>query len=335
MFRYGMTIGFLFSAVLICAQEENTQFYLLRTGYLLEGSATLDDNCYTVQTPFGSMNVPAHNVEFVGKSKEDIYHYKRNDVDPTNSNALVRFAEWCISTGFTEEGIAEYQRAGQVAPNAAFAGLIRQRLETLQQPTTTNALSETPSETPAPANVPTVSRQLFENFVRRVQPVLVNRCVSTDCHGTSGNQQFKMGIPREPLGNTSTRNLQAVLASINLEYPKESPFLLALVTPHGGTKTALSMESTLYIQIVQWVQQVVKELHAEKVSNADPTKTSVKVATILEQFRPTSLKTERPNPKNTNPPEEFDPLDPHVFNEKYHREQKLRGGGSFSKGQSL
>ena len=325
MLRYWMTISLLFTSALLHAQEESAQFYLLRTGYLLEGSATFDGKHYTVQTPFGSMNVPVQNVELVGKSKGDIYQYKRSNVDPANCNALIRFAEWCVSNGFTEEGIAEYQRAGQIASNTAFAGLIRQRLDTLQQNEPSNTVPETPI---TPAEI-AVSRQMFESFVRRVQPVLVNRCISTDCHGTTGNQQFKMGIPREPLGSTSQRNLQAVLAYIDLDAPTESPLLLALITPHGGTKTVLSTESGSYIQSAQWIQQVAKELLVEerpdKMPKMETDGTTMRVATLPEPFRHVISTAERPNIQEQATSAEFDPLDPRVFNDKYHREQKQRG----------
>ena len=332
MLRYCLTIGFLFSATWLCAQEVPVHFFLLRTGYLVEGTATFDGKNHTVRTEFGSMNVPAQNVLFIGKSKKDVYLHKRSTVDPANANALIRLAEWCVSNGLIEEGIAAYQQAGQMAPNAAFAGLVRERLETLRQTESSPPFPETSTPPPVPqADAPTVSQIAFENFVRRVQPVLVNRCVSTDCHGTSGDHYFKMGIPQESMGSTSRRNLQAALQYVNPDSPMESPLLMGLVIPHGGAKTALSIESGHYIQTARWVQQVAKELSLEYVaekasqgafeSSAD---TPIRVTALPEQFRQAVPKAERPMLHEPAKPGALDPLDPHVFNEKYHRESGQR-----------
>ena len=330
MVRYCVTIGLLFSAVGLCAQETSTCFYLLRTGYLLEGTAMLEGRNYTVRTQLGSINVPVQNVVFVGNSKRDVYLYQRSQVDPANCNALIRFAEWCISNGLIDEGIAEYQQAGRVAPNAVFAGIVRQRLETLLQTEAAPPLSDAPAQpTILQTDAPAVSRAVLENFVRRVQPVLVNRCVSTDCHGTSSDHHFKMGIPQEIWGSTSRRNLQAALEYVNADVPMESPLLQGLVMPHGGARTVLSVESGQYIQAAQWVHQVARELSQEhsaggasRIESVPPAETSMRVSTLPEQFRQAFPQAERlilDEPAHSGI---LDPLDPSVFNDKYHRESK-------------
>ena len=316
MIRHWITIILFFASSSLFAQEENTAFYLLRTGYVLDGSATFDGKHYVVQTPFGTMSLPVQNVEFVGKSRMDIYLYKRNSVDPANYNALVRLAEWCVSNGYIEEGIAEYQRAGQVAPNAVCAGIAGQRLDTLRQMNTATAVQESPAPPTETAAELSVSRLAFENFTRQVQPILVNRCLSTDCHGTHSEQQFKLGIPQERLGSTSRRNLQAVLPYIDRSTPLESAFLLALTAPHGGARRALSVEPNTYVQIVQWVQQVAKELPPEQRTE--------KKSELPEYFRQAILQAERTESGRKTQQKEADPLDPAVFNEKYHRRVKER-----------
>ena len=321
MTRYWFIIAVLLSAAGLHAQEENSRCYLLKTGLLVEGTATFDGQQHTVQTPFGSLNILAQNVEFIGVSKRDVYLYRRNKIEPTDCNALIRFAEWCISNGLTAEGIAEYHRAGQVAPQAALAGVIRQRLEMLQQ-------IEHPSPTiiVPQANTPAVSRQMFENYVRRVQPLLVNRCLSADCHGTLSKQQLRIGIPQEMMGSTSRRNLQAVLAFVNLDNPMESPLLKGMITPHGEWKTALRVESIQYNQAALWVQQVAHELSPTPQPAAQQSDNiPAQVAALPEQFRQSLPREERVNlPEPTTKQGVFDPLDPEVFNDKYHRRLGVR-----------
>jgi len=357
MIRHWLAIALLFSVFStpsLLAQEGNLEFYLLRTGTIVEGTATFDGRHYIVQTQFGTMSLPVQSVEFVGRSRMEIYLYKRSGVDPADFNALVRFAEWCISNGFIAEGIAEYQRAEQIAPNAVFAGIVQRRLETLRQMGTQIETADLAHDLPIPQvpipQVPTpqveipagplaefsVSRQTFESFARRVQPILVNRCIAADCHGTHGDRQFRLGIPQESMGSTARRNLQAVLPYIDRDYPMESPILLALVTPHGGARTALPPESHLYTQAAQWVQQVAQELPSERRAEsriermltdptmADPTMTNtmadtIRVSELPEQFRRAIPQAERLESSARVQPRRFDPLDPDAFNDRYHR----------------
>jgi hypothetical protein len=322
MVRYWLTITLLFSTSLLHAQEGTPGFYLLRTGSILEGTATFDGRHYIVQTQFGTMNIPVQSVAFVGNSRMDVYLHKRSGIDPADFNALIRFAEWCISNGFIEEGIAEYQRAERVASTAVFAGIVQQRLETLRQMGTADSFQELPipqADIPvAPSAEFSVSRQAFESFARLVQPILVNRCIAADCHGTHGDRQFKLGIPQESMGSTARRNLQAVLPYIDRDYPMESPILLALITPHGGARTALTTESSLYIQAAQWVQQVARELPSERRTERTPADT-IRVSELPEQFRRAIPQAERLGSSEKAQQRSFEPLDPDAFNDRYHR----------------
>jgi len=303
-----IAFALLFSAASLHAQEENAA-YLLRTGTVMEGSATFDGQQYVVQTPFGTMSVPVQNVEFVGKSRGDVYLYKRSSVEPTDYNALVRLAEWCISNGYHEEGMADYLRAEQVAPNAMFAGIVQQRLHTLRQIDSAEPVQPLPAPPASPSAEIPVSRAAFESFARRVQPVLVNRCIDADCHGSHGERQFKLGVPQDSMGSTARRNLQAVLTYIDRDFPFESPILVALAMPHGGSRPALSVDSMPYVQTAQWIQQVSRELPPTQRTGA------ARVSELPELFRRTMPQTENRGTSQGG----IDPLDPKVFNDRYHR----------------
>lgn len=330
-----LRLNILFFALLISvvsahAQESPSQFYLLRTGYLLEGTATQNGNHYVLQTGWGSMNMPVQNVEFVGNSKKDVYLYRRNNVDPTDGRALIVLAEWCLGNGLKQEGIDEYRRASQVMTSGTLADVIQQRLETLLQDSETSPTPQMPEpQSSVPESSP-ISKSVFEQFVRKVQPMLTNRCASADCHGTHSQQQFKLGISPDSVGSTARRNLQSVLAYVNLDHPAESVLLSALTTTHGGMKTVLSVESEQYIQAVRWVQQVAKEMPLEqsapKIATSEKESAEVngsspplKVSVLPEQFRRAIHQTERPPVQEFNKQKESDPLDPSVFNSRYHQ----------------
>ncbi|MDR2754340.1 MAG: hypothetical protein LBC20_01415 [Planctomycetaceae bacterium] len=253
---------------------EKKQFYLLRTGFLTEGTATNDGKQYLLKTNFGTMSVPVGNVEFVGATREDVYHYKKGFTNDRDCKELIKLAEWCFNNKLSQQGISEYQRALQAAPNTVLADVIRKRLETLQnstsEPTGLSGVrvmvpksSEESDNIEINSRMNGISKPIVDVFAKKVQPVLVSRCAATDCHGSSSENQFKLSIPSHTLGNTTYRNLRSVLQWVNLDYPTESQLLSVLVSYHGGTKAAFSVESTQYNNIVQWVRLAAKELPNE------------------------------------------------------------------------
>ncbi|MDR2705895.1 MAG: hypothetical protein LBC02_08980 [Planctomycetaceae bacterium] len=260
----------------IPANLENTsRFYLLRTGFLTEGTATNDGKQYLLKTNFGTMSVPVANVEFVGATREDVYHYKRGIINGNDCNDLIKLAEWCLNNKLQQQGIAEYQRALQTAPNSILADVIRKRLEMLNdsESVSSNGLSNIRTELASSSNesgdigmtrwVNGIPKPIVDSFAKKVQPVLVSRCAAADCHGSISENQFKLSIPSHTLGNTTYRNLRSVLQWIDLDYPTESQLLSVLVSYHGGTKAPFSVESTQYNNIVQWVRLAAKELPTE------------------------------------------------------------------------
>ncbi|MDR1962837.1 MAG: hypothetical protein LBQ50_03560 [Planctomycetaceae bacterium] len=252
------------------AGSEGVRFYLLRTGFLTEGTATNNGKQYILKTNFGTMYVPVANVEFVGETREDVYRYKKGFVNDGNCNELMKFAEWCFSNKLPQQGIAEYQQALKTAPNAVLADVIQKRLEMLQDSesaseisATSSNISEKSEDAGAGRWMNGIPKPIVDSFTKKVQPVLVSRCAATDCHGSASENPFKLGIPSHTLGNTTYRNLRSVIQWIDLDYPTESPLLSPLVTYHGGTKAAFSVESAQYNNIVQWVRLTAKELPNE------------------------------------------------------------------------
>jgi hypothetical protein len=253
---------------------EKKQFYLLRTGFLTEGTITNDGKQYLLKTNFGTMSVPIDNVEFAGATREDVYQYKKGLTNDRDCNKLIKLAEWCFNNKLPQQGIAEYQRALRAAPNTILADVIQKRLETLQNSTSESTgvsgvrvtlpqSSEESDNTEMNRWMNGISKPIVDIFAKKVQPVLVSRCAAADCHGSNSENQFKLGIPSHTLGNTTYRNLRLVLQWVDLDYPMESQLLSVLVSYHGGTKAAFSVESVQYNNIVQWVQLAAKELPNE------------------------------------------------------------------------
>jgi hypothetical protein len=199
-----------------------------------------------------------------------------------------------LNNKLRQQGIAEYQRALQTAPNSLLADVIRKRLEMLhdsESASSSNLSSNNLSSSDLSSNnlsnisakiqtepassldnsgdtgitrwVNGIPKPIVDSFAKKVQPVLVSRCASSACHGSVSENQFKLRIPSHTFGNTTYRNLRSVLQWIDLDYPAESQLLSVLVSYHGGAKAPFSVESPQYNNIVQWVRLAAKELPAE------------------------------------------------------------------------
>ena len=322
-----------------------TDYLLLKTtGFLMEGVATNEGKNYTVKTEFGSLQVPVANVEFIGKSRQDVYQFRRNLVDGNNCQDLMKFAEWCTNNGLVKEAVEEYVRARRIVPNTALDSVILQRIESLQRQAATPIPFAAPdaglSKVGAADSdgddigrwVNGMPKSIVDSFSRKVQPILASRCAASDCHGSASDNGFKIGIPRHPNGSTTYRNLQASLQWIDPANPSASPLLAAMVSYHGGAKPPFNVESNQYTGTIQWIQATIKELPTEYADRLYTTKQLKKVETATtpipkQQEVPQTFFTETNPPTRENistvlPPSSVpvpvDPFDPTPFNARFH-----------------
>ncbi len=335
-----------------------TDFILLKTGYLAEGIATNEGKYYTIKTEFGGMQIPTVNVEYIGRSRQDVYRFRRNLVDGNNCQDVMKFAEWCLNNGLPKESLEEYRRAQLVAPNATLGGFIQQRIESLQRQIDSGAAAlQNPFVAPdaglsgAGASdlnddinpiVSGMPKSIVDSFSRKVQPILSSRCAAADCHGSASENGFKVSIPRHPNGSTTYRNLQASLRWVDPNNPSASPLLSAMVSHHGGVKPAFNVESNQYNSTIQWIQTTIKDLPSEYASQLysakQPKKLEASIAPapktgdvpqtffaekdkVPVNFVPTRLNVPGPMQPPSGPaPSQptSDPLDPTLFNARFH-----------------
>lgn len=250
------------------------RFYLLKTGYLVEGKGVNNGTHYELQMEYGSMQIPVENVEFAAESLEGIYQYKKLQIDPRNCNQLMKLAEWCLAHQLVKEGIAEYRRAEQIAPNTIMGDHIRAQIAQAENPSAETSGRNPfvpPKQFSAPQEsddeldlwVNNIPQPVFDAFAKKVQPVLASRCASAECHGSNSENQFKIFIPRQPSGRSTYRNLKSAVQWIDLENPKASPLLTSLVSPHGGKKPLYNVESSQYQNFIDWIQLTGKKLPPE------------------------------------------------------------------------
>ena len=100
-----------------------------------------------------------------------------------------------------------------------------------------------------------------ETFAQVVQPLLMNHCMASGCHGPQSETAFRlMRTPlNQPPGRRLTqRNLHAVLQFVDYNDAQASRLLAAISGPHGTLKAAIfaDRQAGHYKQLADWVNQV-------------------------------------------------------------------------------
>ena len=98
----------------------------------------------------------------------------------------------------------------------------------------------------------------IEQFTNAIQPLLVNRCGATACHGANSDSSFRLSYPGSSriLPRRFTQlNLHTTMQQVNREKPMESPLLVMATSPHGtcDRPTLDNRDAVQLQQLVDWL----------------------------------------------------------------------------------
>jgi hypothetical protein len=253
---------------------------VLRNGNVLRGSVRATNGFYSVEHAGASLQVPAEQVEMACRTVEEAYERRRTDRVGNFADAHLELARWCLKNGLLSQAAREVLDARTRDPgHPALPTLdlaIRLGLELEASRNAKGAGGATGSATePAPAGVagqvarvdqtpstalldPSVEAQT--QFVRSIQPMLVQNCATGGCHHTGSSLQMQLDRwALEGNGNPDLirRNLDAVLAQINAEDPPSSAVLVRARRSHGGGRFGRSKPLTTYQAaiLLEWLNE--------------------------------------------------------------------------------
>jgi hypothetical protein len=249
---------------------------VLKTGQVIQGEVESRLGGYMVQLPAGSMVVPYDQVRTAAQSLQDAYVRLRNDLRNPNANDHLDLARWCQRVGLAGPAREEVVAALQLEPDRADARALLMQLEQTAPAapsapagdgivsgtrlTSAAAMGGGRSDTPGGR----ISGERVAEYIRQIQPLLVNSCATAACHGGQNAGTFHLRAVGRITRPDSDANLATVLQFIDATVPDQSRLLTHPRQTNGPHATAFSgVKAREQLErLTLWVRLVARELQA-------------------------------------------------------------------------
>lgn len=242
---------------------------LLRNGEVLSGTIARTGDYYHVSKPGSEIRLKAAEVDRVADRLIDLYEVKRRRVTPDKLQDRLDLAEWCLAQRLSEQATAELAAAAAIDPRHPRIALLERRIALAEHPPEEHATPAAPIDRgPSKDELDRLVRGLpapaVESFTSTIQPLLVNNCTTSGCHGP--NSPGKLHLLRLSLSGPANRrltqrNLHSVWRMVDVNEPAASPLLTAPIRPHGKAKGPIfsGHEAAQYRQLVAWVYAATRQ----------------------------------------------------------------------------
>ncbi|MFN0054702.1 MAG: hypothetical protein ACKV0T_21225 [Planctomycetales bacterium] len=339
---------------------------LLRTGATIEGRILKSGANYEVYLAHGGrMFVPGEQVRQQGGNLKEIYRKLRESVQKDEtSSGHVTLARWCVTNHLLSDARTELNDALSLDAGNSEARNLLHKLDDLANPSAKGESKSSRSSKPVVVShsaqsddqesLGGLSREMAQQFTRKIQPILVNNCAAAGCHGANSESDFRLQrvLPGSLTSRVATeRNLASVLQQIDPKTPRKSPLL---TTPtgnhgrHGKAPFSGPRGADQLADLKAWVQRVAKsEVVRSKreptpargggrieqvsgtadrnsarkpkirtVSEAEPQEPEQTVNHLLPTNDPFGELETQPSQPTRSPPRRRDPFDPTDFNQR-------------------
>ena len=239
---------------------------LLRSGAVLQGTVAKVGDGYRVTFPGGEINVKAADVQSVCRSIDEVYQRRRALMRLDSALEHLEMAQWCLRSGLAGAARAELAEAIALDPTHPMIPLVQRRLDLASQPVKTTPVPSVAAR-PGPS-IDELDRMIrsmppgtVASFSRTIQPILVNHCAASGCHGPGATKGFQ--LTRLPPGGTPSprltqRNLHAAIQHVDWANPGSSPLARVPASPHGTARSAVFTTRQQYEQVLDWCYDVAR-----------------------------------------------------------------------------
>ncbi len=226
----------------LCAQESGgvtsrdkatsapIRYLVLFDGRVVEGGIEERPGGYMVSQPAGAIVLPFELIRVAASSLTEAYEKQRDNFAFPTANDHLGLAQWCYTNKLYAQANAELEAVLRLEPQRSEARELLKRVDAATSRET--ARRTAPQGSGAGSGDRTTGRirtETHAEFIRRIQPLLVNKCGNATCHGMASSNGFRLANVRAGLRHQrlpSDQNLAAVLAQISAESPQQSPLLL-------------------------------------------------------------------------------------------------------------
>ncbi|MGH7137172.1 MAG: hypothetical protein ACREHD_15630 [Pirellulales bacterium] len=310
---------------------------LLRNGEVLSGTIARTGDYYHVSKPAAEIRLKASEVDKVAETVTGLYEEKRRRMTPGKLPEHLDLAEWCIEQRLLEQANTELAAAAALEPNHPRIVLLQRRIELAGR--TNQAVNPTPPVVdtgPSSEELDRLVRGLpahaVETFTSSIQPLLVNNCTTSGCHGPRSPGKLRLlrlSLSGPANRRLTQRNLHAVWQMIDVNQPAASPLLTQPIRPHGKAKGPIfsGHEAAQYRQLVSWVYSATRQRRLQQADedvqepSADSPAVDNTVASLPPDKKKKKSKRQEPpaalpveasldEPPTTGEPEENEPSMP-------------------------
>ncbi len=315
---------------------DESQAVLLDNGYVLRGRLISEGEQVLIRLGPGSqVRMPRGRIQAVAGNMDELFALRARQIHRDDTAGRIDLARWCLRNDLPARAGELLVELARVEPNNPQMLALARQLRQQQSPVV-----------PAPAAAPIeiqradrpsdaleqISPEELARFTQHVQPILLNHCSASGCHGLASKSEFQLLRPFRGQGLTqrmTSRNLQAALQQVDRSAVLKSRLLSAASGVHGGRASTVPAGVR-----GEQIRQTLKDwLLAMQQEPASP------VVTQLRQRRPDNLQqrvppqagarsniksSELPSPKPRNGIDDREAADPYsaeAFNRRYFPER--------------
>ena len=266
---------------------------VLRNGNSFAGDVTETERRVIVRRGSTQVAFDPHEVDLIADNLQDSYRQQAARIPQGNVAAREKLMSWCIQNHLPHCAAAQLELLRKEHPTLPHFELWQRRIASHARLGGKNILPPKAPEHPDVRVALDAKSKLSESaqagFVRRIQPILWNRCAQATCHGRLTKTDFPLVRGRSR--NTTQRNLGATLRQLHADTPQQSLLWLSANEFHGGAKKRAITEHEL-VQLLDWMLTVNRDLG------------------VLSAW-----KSDRSRPATASDLRATDPFDPEEFNQ--------------------
>ncbi|MDG2380897.1 MAG: hypothetical protein P8N76_04430 [Pirellulaceae bacterium] len=340
--RIALLSALAFSAGALVAAElprHTSKIVVLRNGNVLQGVVQSENQRLVISDGDARVTrVSLNDVDFISEDFQAAYRRKLSRLEDGNVEQHLRLAQWCLRYGLSESAGDRLVYLHRVAPRNSAVRALESRMRKMVRDQTRSQKSPKVAKSPPEASnsetrqIDNLPASAVPQFTRVVQPLILNRCGQTTCHGSATRSGFQLtrSLRGNPNRELTWKNLAAAIHQVQNERFENSPLLLQARSIHGNSKVAPieAHETVQFKHLYEWVKLVTKSKNPTDAEIQDEAEAAFEFARSGQQSNTRSgntLQNRSPSSDKRLPNhsaesldvQSVDPFDPTVFNAEH------------------